>query len=532
MKNEGCVRIMIIEENDDMSLFEDSGRVYITIKKDGFNLKKFDEMTRKYPRLKVSNFMAVKKAVESKSHEAIEIGTWIESMGLDISADKMEALITFYESQAYIHENIIDVQSAIQKLLVEHHITYGQQPLDFLTIKTGKSYIIAQGLPPQKGEDAKISYLSQAEKKPVINEDGKADYFDMNFIVEIEEGSWLGEKIPPKNGTPGKNILGEQVPASPGNDLPLKYDTKCAYEVEEVGKTVLRSKTKGVIGEVNGLLSVQKHLIVDGDVGLETGNLKFDGSIQVKGTIMPGYSVIASGDVSVEAKEGVNSAELIKSTEGDVFIKGGIFGRGVTKVEAHKNIYIKHANECSLEAKENIQIGYYALGSTIFANEIFLDERKGKIIGGKVIAINSITAAYCGNSLERKTELIVQGIDRKILTENAKIHAEKMMKLQNELTKLNVQVSQLKQLENTMSVQQIAVYEQTKQKYNNMQQEVKEIDAEIQRILKMLRHTGDYYINITKEANAGTIIQIGNKSSMLASRTNGKFKLENGELNV
>lgn len=168
MKNEGCVRIMIIEENDDMSLFEDSGRVYITIKKDGFNLKKFDEMTRKYPRLKVSNFMAVKKAVESKSHEAIEIGTWIESMGLDISADKMEALITFYESQAYIHENIIDVQSAIQKLLVEHHITYGQQPLDFLTIKTGKSYIIAQGLPPQKGEDAKISYLSQAEKSLLL----------------------------------------------------------------------------------------------------------------------------------------------------------------------------------------------------------------------------------------------------------------------------------------------------------------------------------------------------------------------------
>ena len=74
------------------------------------------------------------------------------------------------------------------------------------------------------------------------------------------------------------------------------------------------------------------------------------------------------------------------------------------------------------------------MGATLFVNEVILDERKGKIIGGKVIAINSITAAYSGNSLERKTELIVQGIDRKILTENVKLKAEEMMKLQDEMT--------------------------------------------------------------------------------------------------
>ena len=44
----------------------------------------------------------------------------------------------------------------------------------------------------------------------MINEDGKADYFDMNFLVEIIEGSWLGEKIPPQQGIPGKNILGRK----------------------------------------------------------------------------------------------------------------------------------------------------------------------------------------------------------------------------------------------------------------------------------------------------------------------------------
>ncbi|MFJ7826743.1 DUF342 domain-containing protein [Psychrobacillus sp. NPDC096623] len=524
--------MMTIIENDEIILSEENGRVFLTIKSDRYNLKKVDILTSNHPRLKISNFMTLKKAVESGSKEPIELGTWLDSMELEITNDKMQALLTIYESQNFVKENLESLQQNIQKLLSDNRIIFGQQPLDLSSIKTGKSYIIAKGLQPEKGPDAKITYLQQAEKTPVINEDGKADYFDMNFLVEINEGSWLGEKIPPQQGTPGKNVLGELVPAPIGDDFSLKYDTKSAYEVEEEGKIVLRSKTKGVIGEVNGILTVQKHLIIEGDVGLETGNLKFDGSIQVRGTVMAGYSIVASGDISIESKEGVHAAELIKSTEGDVFIKGGIFGKGITNVEAHHNIYVKHANECTLEAKDNIHIGFYSLGATIFCDQLIIDERKGKIIGGKAIAINSITSAYSGNNSERKTELIVQGIDRKILTENAKTKAQEMMELQEESTKLNFTLSQLNQFKGSMNVQQVAVYEQTKQKYNAIQRDAKELDQEIQRILKMLRQTTDYFINITREANPGTVIQIGNKSSYLTKPTKGKFKLENGELNV
>ena len=49
--------------------------------------------------------------------------------------------------------------------------------------------------------------------------------------------------------------------------------------------------------------------------------------------------------------------------------------------------------------------------------------------------------------------------------------------------------------------------------------------------LKIIQERKLFY-QITKEANAGTVIQIGNKISTLVKRKNGKFKLENGELNV
>ena len=116
--------------------------------------------------------------------------------------------------------------------------------------------------------------------------------------------------------------------------------------------------------------------------------------------------------------------------------------------------------------------------------------------------------------------------------EHAKTKAQELLKLQDELTKLQFSLSQLNQFKSSMTVQQVAMYEQTKQKYNEIQREIKELDEEIQRILKMLRQTSGYFIEITREANPGTIIQIGSKSSYLTTQTKGKFKLENGELNV
>lgn len=138
------------------------------------------------------------------------------------------------------------------------------------------------------------------ERKPVIREDGKADYYDMNFIYEIEEGEWLGEKIHAQPGIPGMNVCGESIPAPWGSDLPLKYDHKSAFEVEEDGKTVLRSKISGVVEEHEGMVSVNHHLPIVGDVGIETGNIEFNGSVSIKGTVQPGFSVVANGDISIE----------------------------------------------------------------------------------------------------------------------------------------------------------------------------------------------------------------------------------------
>lgn len=401
---------MKIFANEFFELTEENGKVLIKTFKKGFPIKQLDDIIRAHSRIKLTNFVNLKNALKEESTAAVEIGIWLPPLEIEVSKDKMTAYLIVFDSEILADKN--KFQKELENLLEQRNIVYGVKEIDVQSIIPGKPVAVAEGTAPVKGEDAKVTFLKIPERKPVIREDGRADYFDMNFIFEINENDWLGEKIPAKPGINGKNVYGEEIPAPPVKDVPLKYDRKSAYEVEEDGKIVIRALSKGVVEERQGLLVINNHLPIDGDVGLETGNIEFDGSITIRGTVQNGFSVVATGDISIEGPEGVTGAKLIESKEGDIYIRGGIFGMGKTVVKAGGSIYVKHVNEANLYARKDIVVGFYSLNSHLQADSILLDERKGKIIGGRAIARNTIVTAVSGNHMERRTELIVNAVNR------------------------------------------------------------------------------------------------------------------------
>ena len=523
---------MILVRNDNFEISEDNGKVYMITFSAGFPLKDFDGILRSHPRLKLSNFSVLKNVLATESISPVEIGRWLPNVEAEIARDKMSASVFIYETMDYIKKNKDQLKQQILDALAEKNIVEGILDFDISSIEPGKAFLIAQGTPPVAGTDAQITYLPKPERKPVIREDGKADYFDMNFISEISEGSWLGEKIPATAGESGKNILGESIPAPPGRDYPIRYDKKSAYEVEEEGKIVIRSKIAGVLDDVKGMIGVNRHLPIHGDVGVETGNLEFNGSLSIRGTVTAGYTVIATGDISIDGAEGVSGAKLIKSIEGDVFIRGGIFGLGSTLVEAGGNIFVKHVNEANLVAADSIHIGFYALGSQLEAHSIFVDERKGKIIGGRAVAKSSIFTAISGNRLERRTDLIIESVNKQDSYAKMQEKAVHLKQLQSEITGYEDKIKSLLPLIKQMNTQQVAAFEETKQALSKVKTEAVTVDREIKLMMDELRHAGKEEITVTKEAYPGTYIQIGKKSSLLNNMTNGKFLLEFGELNV
>ena len=523
---------MVVFINDFFEITERNGKVFIATKKSGFPIKGFDAILRSFPRIKLTNFAVLKNVLSKVSEAPVEIGQWLPSLEIEVSRDKMAVSLFIHEALDFIRINQEDLKQQINKALAENGIVHGLLPIHIEKIVPSKALLVAQGTPPVKGNDAKITYLQIPERKPVIREDGKADYYDLIFIFEISEGAWLGEKIPPELGTSGQNVYGEMLPATPGRDIPLKYDHKSAYEVEEDGKIVLRSRISGVFEHSQGLISVQHHLPINGDVGIETGNLQFEGSISIRGTVQNGFSVIAKGDVSIEAPEGVSGANLIKSTDGDIYIRGGIFGLGETRIEAGGSIFVKHVNEANLYAGQDIHIGFYAMGSNLKAHSILLDERKGKIIGGTATAKSQIVTAISGNRLERRTELIINSVNKQEVYAMIQDKAAQLKILQEEITALEGQVNRLQPIVKRLNTQQIAAFEQAKQNLYDYKEEAMTIDHEIKVMMNDLRNVGKEEIQVKKEAYPGTYIQIGKKSTILSKMTNGTFLLEFGELNV
>ncbi|MED3660780.1 FapA family protein [Ureibacillus sp. FSL K6-8385] len=521
---------MRIFGNEFFEIVEENGKVFINTFKKGFSIRQMDDIFRKFPRIKVTNFLNLKIALQEAAGQPEEIGYWLPPMKIEVSKDRMTAQLFVYEPNVLEDEKAF--REALEDLLEQEKIIFGIKEIDVHSIMIAKPVVVAEGTKPVKGEDAKITYLKIPERKPVIREDGKADYFDMNFIFEINQNDWLGEKIPPKPGINGKNVFGEEIPAPPGKDKPLKYDRKSAYESVEDGKIVLRALTKGVVEERHGFLTVSRHLPINGDVGVETGNIDFDGSITIRGTVQKGFSVIATGDISIEGLEGVTGAKTIESREGDIYIKGGVFGLGQTDIKAGGSIYVKHVNEANLFAKKNIVVGFYSFNSFLQADSILLDEENGKIIGGKAIAKNTIVTAVSGNRMERRTDLIIRSLDRQEGYQIIQRKAALLKSLQEEILRLNNNIEKLSSFKENLRQAQLKTLKQMQEMLENKKQQMLQLDFEIQELMRDIKSAGQGEIIVKKEAYPGTLIQIGNKGSLLSSLTKGRFSRELGELNA
>ncbi|MGG0412896.1 FapA family protein [Peribacillus simplex] len=286
----------------------------------------------------------------------------------------------------------------------------------------------------------------------------------------------------------------------------------------------------GVVEFREGKIAVGDHLLIDGDIGNKTGNIEFNGSVTIKGTVIDHFSVTATKDISILSELGVSNVKEIKSTEGDVFIKGGIFGKGVSKISAARNIFVKHANECHLTAGENIHIGSYSLGSFLKAKNIFTDEKKGKLIGGVIEAHGKVRAAVIGNRMERKTLINVKGFNRALLREELNetllLYKSKIMRLQSIKEKLDVYDMSLGQLNGEENFQ----YEQTRNQFERLMAQIYQLDEKRKSIMDLLESKGEGEITIAQMAFPDTRLQIKCLEKKLSDLTKGTFYAENNHL--
>ncbi len=514
---------MEIYQNEYFSLLSDNDRLYISVYRSGYEMREFNQLLLDMPTLQLDNFLHLKNALDEARGLRICIGVIKPRVEVIISVDEMEARIKLNITAKEFAENKITISSEIIQALNKAGVTEGLDDLFQKPITVQKEISIAKGIKPKDGKDAVIKYYEIQEKKPIVKEDGSVNHYELNLIDNVKKGDWLGEKIPPTEGRPGRTVNGKPLAPRKGIDLKLKYDRKTVEEFEEDGKIVLRAAIDGAVKFEGDKIRVDNHLVVPVDVGYETGNISFDGYVTVKGTVKDGFSVIAKNDIAIQGSMGLGVVDKIISKEGSIYIKGGIFGKNVSLIEAKKSVFVKYCNECRITAGEDINVGFYALDSSLKAKKIIMDPVHGKIIGGSVNAEIQVVTGVIGNKFEKKTYISVTGFDRAAIKNEFEQLLEKYKAMLTEVNKVKHEIESFERSSSDPEYMNSKEYNNYLRKYDEILVEIKLLDEYRKRLQQILETKGEGEVGVYKAAYPETYIEIKNMQKKIDSIVSGSF---------
>ncbi|MBO8129699.1 MAG: DUF342 domain-containing protein [Peptococcaceae bacterium] len=209
-----------------------------------------------------------------------------------------------------------------------------QEVLQRIAASPGEgSFLVAEGTPPTSPVDEQVEIkfsLESTEGKPVIRPDGSVDFYEQQRFVSVDKDSVLAVKHKAIPGKPGKKVTGEEIP--PRKPVTVTLQALQGARLSHDGNQVLaevsgRPSYRKV--KNNYLFEVLPVLQYDGDVNLQTGNIRFKGDVIIKGNVTEGMLVQATGKVEIKGtvtkatvKAGAHVV-LHNNTVGSKIIAGG-----------------------------------------------------------------------------------------------------------------------------------------------------------------------------------------------------------------
>lgn len=411
----------VVYSNEFLELIEEEDQYYVRVFDKGYNMKDFNEIMAKYPRISLTHFAALGSAISLASGKIIKIGVKKPLIEVSVSKDRLKGYVVVNMTiEEFELTDKAELVEKIMEAISQSKIVYGIDVHDIVnTIAPLTKIQIAEGVLPVRGDDAQITLYKVEDVKPQMVEDDTVNHYELNLINKVDKGAWLGERIEPKQGIPGKTVWGEVIPAQVGKQVELDYDKKTVTQkyVEVDGKTYLHAKRTGAVIYQNGVIGVCNFLEIDGSVSFKTGNIDFDGMVEIKKTIEDNFVVRADHDIQVMGDMGVGSVDTIESRDGSIYIRGGIAGKNKAKIKCNGDLYTKFASECTIECDGTVNIGSYAINCDIKAKEVILESYKSRIIGGTIQADIKVQAGEIGNRTESYTKIIVNGFNRNKIKE-------------------------------------------------------------------------------------------------------------------
>ncbi len=344
-------------------------------------------------------------------------------------------------------------------------------------------FLVAEAITPVDGKDAYLSYNFETDPKKLkakVSESGNINYKE-NRIQNVIAGQPLATKIPAERGKGGKTVYGRYLEAKNGKDVQILLGKNVKFDKD--GVTVV-AEIDGEVMLFNGKITVEPVKFLDA-VNVKTGDIKFVGTVIIKGAVEEGYRVEAT---NIEVN-GIVDKSYLEAT-GNIILSQGVFGKGEGYIKAGKSLWAKFINDTTVEVEENVIVSDSIVNSNVTAmKNIIVRGKKAQIIGGHLLATEEICAKKIGSPGGGTETTLEVGIDPR-----AKNRLLDLQKKQTDLTKeydnleLDIQtLEQQKKLRKKLPLEKEEKLTSLKNRNNEITTELENISNEIESIQLHLR---------------------------------------------
>lgn len=250
--------------------------------------------------------------------------------------------------------------------------------------------VVAHGLPVKPARGAYAELLIQEGEKVAISQTGQADFRNIAKYHAVKAGDILFRNHEAEPGEPGTDVYGRTRQPQAVSDQRLRAG-------ENVGPGnnpgEFTARVDGLFERKTDTIHVRTELRIEGDAGLATGNLEFNGPVSIVGNVEKGTTIHCA---SLRVGGMVESGFL--TVEGPVQVDGGINTGKEGTLHVRGELHAGYLDNSTLVCQGNVAIARSILSSRIICyGSVTLASHGSTLAGGEVMAFGSVEADHIGN---------------------------------------------------------------------------------------------------------------------------------------
>jgi len=417
-----------------------------------------------------------------------------------------------------------------KRILVAAGVTHGIDEKALSALLEAKDYgeprVIAVATPAVNGEDGKLVFHFSTDERTGRPREigcGRVDYRSLDLYVPVTEGQLLVTRSPATEGTAGMSVKGRELKQKPGKEakLPRYKNVKVNDE-----RTEMYSMCSGMVQFINNSVNVSSVYKVNGDCDLSVGNIDFDGSVHISGSVRSGHTIVATGGVIVGGT--VEAATIFAG--GNVEIKNGILGADKGKIEAGGSVTALYIERGTVIADGPITFDVSIHSHIESGGTLTAKGKRGAIIGGRAGSAGNIIANYIGAISNTRTEVVVGVVMRK--RERIKTLEREIERLHNEMVKLDQLDAYLEKAKTKMDTNTWDKLSRSGAENRRVNEEsLEDCNAEMAGLRYELEHATDGKVHVFDTAFSGTRIIIGANTYKVNDEISfATFRFKDGEI--